>query len=351
MASKTETRDAALHTSTATFSDLGPAFTKAQTTLFPERSTSSYTPASSHVRDIAWSPYADCIAVADHKSLRVWKLDNISTRISTELKAQNPKISGPRSLSITNTLKCAFNPTKQSELASIGSDGMLRVWDVRARAHEQLVGTIDMGGSGLTMAWQPVDNNDIVVGRKDDTLVAVDRRTMSIKHKLQHPCRVDGVSFTNSGEAVLLALGNGRIAIARYPSFEEIDSWRAHASAAHVVQHSPRGTHIATGASDALVVVWDTQDFIAQRTFQDISPGPVRSVSWSYDGEYVVAGGDAPGENGLAVVQAETGETAATLKVPGPTPVVQFHPFRYILAYGGGDSSGMRVVGLGSQVL
>lgn len=57
----------------------------------------------------------------------------------------------------------AWNPAKEAELASVGSDGVARFWDVRNRG--MCVGEVKIGGEGFSMSWRP-DGEELVIGRK-----------------------------------------------------------------------------------------------------------------------------------------------------------------------------------------
>jgi THO complex subunit 3 len=72
------------------------------------------------------------------------------------------------------------------------------------------------------------------------------------------------------------------------------------------------------------------------------SSGGVRSLSWSFDGRFLVgaseevaAGGGAGGRSeGVEIYHAETGEVVYTIATgTSSVPAVEWHPHRYWLAY------------------
>lgn len=69
----------------------------------------------------------------------------------------------------------------------------------------------------------------------------------------------------------------------------------------------------------------------------------MRSVSFSFDGSYVVGGTD-EGSAGLEIAHTESGEAVWRIEERSPTPCVQWHPSRYALAYSV-DSVGLKIVG------
>ena len=89
------------------------------------------------------------------RSLRIWNTEKPSVKFSTELKGHGGTIE-----------RVAFNKTKEAELASVSSDGTLKLWDVRQR---QCTGTVLLGGEGLTVVWS-ADGETLVAGRRVSTV-------------------------------------------------------------------------------------------------------------------------------------------------------------------------------------
>jgi THO complex subunit 3 len=108
----------------------------------------------------------------------------------------------------------------------------------------------------------------------------------------------------------------------------------------------PTARFLATGGSDSIIALWDTADWICQRTLIDMV-GPVRSISFSWDGSYVVGGSDEG--NGLEIAHTETGEYVHSVKTTSPCPIVAWHPSRYCLAYA--DQGGLKIVGVDAESL
>jgi THO complex subunit 3 len=69
--------------------------------------------------------------------------------------------------------------------------------------------------------------------------------------------------------------------------------------------------------------------------------GPVRSISFSFDGSYIVGGSDEGA--GLDIAHVETGEIVHSLKTAGPCPIVAWHPNRYWVAYS--DLGSLKIFG------
>lgn len=109
---------------------------------------------------------------------------------------------------------------------------------------------------------------------------------------------------------------------------------------------SPTGQHLAVGASDALITLWDTTDFICIRSLAAMT-GPVKSLSFSFDGCYIVGGSDEG--NVLEVASVETGEYVHKFETgslsAGGNLCVAWAPRSYMLAYSGESPQALRIVG------
>lgn len=87
---------------------------------------------------------------------------------------------------------------------------------------------------------------------------------------------------------------DGKIRLLSYPSFEpamrlpyasqdgEADEFalKGHTASCLTADLSPTGRYLATGGADSTMALFDTQDWICQRTVTRM-PGPVRSISTS----------------------------------------------------------------------
>lgn len=171
-----------------------------------------------------------------------------------------------------------------------------------------------------------------------------------------------------------MTTAEGRIRILSYPDLEPVmrlsyDSERefaltGHTSSCLTAELQPTGRYLATGGSDSIIALWDTQEWICQRTITTMV-GAVRSISthratrlplfpltttpllthiagWTFDGSYIVGGSDEG--TGLDVTHAETGDKIHTFKTAGACPVVAWAPTRYWLAYS--DAGALRIVGV-----
>ncbi|CAF9935506.1 MAG: hypothetical protein HETSPECPRED_009811 [Heterodermia speciosa] len=275
--------------------------------LFATLKTQTYydsTSRGSHaIRTIAWSPTGHLIATGStDRTLRIWNPDKPTSKNSTELRGHNGAIE-----------RVCWNPTKEAELAS------------------------------------------------DDTLIPISisfpDSTPTALPSLPQTVQTNQLAFPHSPPSsqpttLLLTTGNGTVDIADWPpaptstsngagKLNIIHSMHAHTSAALSLELSPTGRYLAIGGSDALISLWDTTEWVCRRTLTGMGGG-VRSVSFSWDGSFVVGGSDEG--LGIEIAHVETGEYIHTVPTTTPAPCVAWHPQRYWLAYSG-DAQGLKIVG------
>lgn len=129
------------------------------------------------------------------------------------------------------------------------------------------------------------------------------------------------MAFCWSGDKVFLPTSEGRIRILSYPDFEPVlhvnhavpegesteFTLKGHTASCLTAELSPTGKYLATGGADSIIALFDTKDWICQRTVTRMV-GPVKSISTSpslltgvvsllttstgftFDGSYVVGG-------------------------------------------------------------
>ncbi|OAA53759.1 WD repeat-containing protein [Niveomyces insectorum RCEF 264] len=296
------------------------------------------------VRSISWNPLSTLVATgSSDRSVRVWNPDKPNVRFSTELKGHTAPIE-----------RVAFNPVKDAELCSVSADGVAKFWDVRTMACTNEVK--DLGGA-VTLAWAP-DGDALVLGNRDNNLFVLSPTQPTPVAVKKQPTRTNDLAFCWSGKKVFTAAGDGRTRILSFPDLEPVFrvnyavrdgesaefSLKGHTAECLTVAMSPTGRTLATGGSDAIIALWDTSKWTCQRTITSMA-GPVRSLSFSWDGNFVVAGSTEG--TGLKVTQTESGEHVHTFKTAQPVPVVAWAPTRYFLAYA--ELGSLRIVGVDTE--
>lgn len=179
--------------------------------------------------------------------------------------------------------------------------------------------------------------------QQDNVLVPIDRTALKPLGEYRQPVQTNQCVFDWSGSHLYLTNGDGFIKALKYPTFDAALTLNAHTSSCYAVTMSPSGEYLAAGGGDALVSLWDTQEWICVRTL-DLTFSPVKSVDFSFDGSYITAGAEDRDEKKLHIAHVETGEIVHTVELNQPAAHVAWHPFRYALAYSA-DSQGLKIVG------
>lgn len=220
--------------------------------------------------------------------MRVWNPEKSEIRYSTELKGHAASVSS-----------VVWDPRHSDILSSCSADYSVRFWDYRIK---NCLANINTGGENVAHAWSP-DGTTLAVASKDEHVHFIDIKTwkLTAKHKL--PDQVHAIEFSHAGDCLLMATASGKVLIYEFPSLNGIYSVEAHASAALCLALDPRGVHLAVGGSDAVVGLWDTQEWICVRTLRGME-SPVKTVDFSFDGAYIIAGSDEIGSHDLEIVSA-----------------------------------------------
>lgn len=171
---------------------------------------------------------------------------------------------------------------------------------------------------------------------QDDTLVQITTNptpTAGEKHPQSIQTNQMHFNWSTPPTHLFLTRSDGSVSINAYPSMKTLHTLHAHTSSCLSIALSPNARYLAIGASDALISLWDTTDWVCQRTV-DSSVGTIRDVSFSFDGSYLIGADDEA--DTLDVVHVESGDSMGKIKdlLQGATAVA-WHPNRYWIAWAG----------------
>ncbi|KAL2154081.1 hypothetical protein VTH82DRAFT_2757 [Thermothelomyces myriococcoides] len=230
------------------------------------------------LRLIAWNPLSTWVAtVTSEKTIRVWNPEKKEHRYSTELRGH-----------VAGIEKIAFNPAKEAELCSISNDGAVKLWDVRAKA---CVNEIKAPSGAHSLAWAP-DGSSLLVGSKDGVLCQISPAKSAVASTRNLGVDTNQMSFCWSGKKVFIPTADGTIRILSYPELEPVlhasysskdggpaeFMLKGHTASCLTTELSPTGKYLATGGADSIIALFDTRDWICQRTISRMV-GPVKCLS------------------------------------------------------------------------
>lgn len=105
----------------------------------------------------------------------------------------------------------------------------------------------------------------------------------------QQPTQTNQIAFCHSGEKIFVSTSEGRVRILSYPKFEPVlhlehggepkeFTLKGHTSSCLATELQPMGRWLATGGADSIIALWDTRDWVCERTITRMV-GPVRCIS------------------------------------------------------------------------
>ncbi|EFN50708.1 hypothetical protein CHLNCDRAFT_142586 [Chlorella variabilis] len=230
-----------------------------------------------------------------------------------------------------------WHPTHPDKLASIaGQEKSVRFWDTRSSKN---TATVSTPGSNLYMAWSP-DSHHVAVGNREDVVSIVDTRKMKVAHKYPYKFQVNEMAYTRDGKQLLMCTGQGDVEILSFPDMRKQRALKGHTAPVMSVALDRQQRFIATGGTDAVACLWDTQDYICQRTYIAMDY-PIRCLSFSHDSRYLSIAGE---QAVLDVENVESGQSLGRLVLNAHPEDVAWNPRHHMLAYVGAygrDSTGM----------
>ncbi|CDZ97142.1 WD40 repeat protein [Phaffia rhodozyma] len=108
------------------------------------------------------------------------------------------------------------------------------------------------------------------------------------------------IGFSSSGQDFLLCSRGGKVYVRSWASLLSSESesakaptyeWKAQTGSCDSIGIEKTGRYLATAGVDAIVNLWDADDYVGLKSFGDVQ-GEVRQLSFSQDGEMLAAGGE-----------------------------------------------------------
>ncbi|KAF8565507.1 hypothetical protein P879_01122 [Paragonimus westermani] len=243
-----------------------------------------------------------------------------------------------------------WHPSDNEVLATVGADGAVRLWDCRSKKDPV---TAQLKGENINLSWSS-DGRCIAVGSKTDLVTWLDVRAGLKTIQLeQFNFEINEFAWKPNSDVFLLTTGLGSILVysGKPGNMQRETSLQAHPVNAMCLQFTPSGRYFAVGSADALVSIWDANEFVCLRTLTRLE-WPVRALGFSHDGKVIAAASE---DHFIDIGHVETGEQVFQVGTHSlATFVLAWHPKQYLLAYSSEakyerDQGAIRLFGLPSD--
>ncbi|OMH80726.1 THO complex subunit 3 [Zancudomyces culisetae] len=144
---------------------------------------------------------------------------------------------------------------------------------------------------------------------------------------------------------LFVATGKGAIQELSVPEFDLKTELVAHTSNCYSLDIDSSGKYLASGASDALALLWCLQTNICVKAFDELEY-PIRSLGFSFDGRFLATSSEDKLVN-IHEIDHLAFSCVEQIKVKSAMNAISWHSTKYVLAFAGDepfDKSGSEYV-------
>lgn len=230
------------------------------------------------------------------------------------------------------------HPTNPNIIAAVSWDGKVKLVDLihGVKEHDLKKNLGEKFEKLLFCTWN--SNNQIAIMTRADIVHVIDPSTGELVSTIQPGVDIYSVLFDLSGRLWVATGGTPGKIFVYDTNGVIVKELVAHS---HSVMSLARvGEGIVSGGADALVCLWDTQNYACIRTFPD-SLSPVTTLACGIDGTLVAwgSGGSKDGEPVLSIAGIQTGQHYASIPVHSAVTRVKWNPAGTALAYSMQDAN------------
>eukprot|EP01017_Pseudomicrothorax_dubius_P021452 TRINITY_DN23115_c0_g1_i2.p1 TRINITY_DN23115_c0_g1~~TRINITY_DN23115_c0_g1_i2.p1 ORF type:complete len:320 (+),score=66.52 TRINITY_DN23115_c0_g1_i2:31-990(+) len=286
-----------------------------------------YTAHKKKVYSVGWNSLGNNLASASADGIIwLWNFDNLLKK-DCEIKAHTEMVQ-----------QILWHPDNPSILASTSDDKSIKIWDIRTAQKE--VKAEKTKSANMNIAWAP-QGSTIAVGNKENEISFYDFRELRLLKSKKFTVEVNEMAWDTTGSLFFVTTGSemstGPIQVfdGMLNNTKELEVLECHRGKCMCIAVDPSGKYFATGASDALVALWDVYELITLRTFTKCE-GIIFQLSFTFDGQYLATASE---DHEVAIYDVATGDVVQAVNVESGQLSVKWHPKRYVAAFAGDDKS------------
>ena len=241
-----------------------------------------------------------------------------------------------------------FDPSRADQLASASLDGTVRIWDTTTG---RCTSTVSCPGDNITLAWSRCGST-LAVGNKDNAITLIDARSFTPLATVVYAYEINELEWSapqqpNQPLYLLASTSKAQVEVIdataciarakaaggkqRMNSLPPVVALDNHAAPVYALATSADGQLIASGSTDAVVVVRDTHDLAPLCTLLRFDT-PIRSVSFGHAGRLLAVGTEG-GELEIALVDCHNSTRLWHATLQSEVVSVAFNPVHPLLAY------------------
>jgi WD40 repeat protein len=218
-----------------------------------------------------------------------------------------------------------------SILASGAKDGTIRLWNLEQKKESLVIKAHELDPGVKSIAFSPKGDR-IVSGGHDDAVRVWDAASGGRIKEFETASHVNAVAWSGDGRHVAAGCADGSMAVWAVDEGWKEKPFRGHDDAINGLAFGPDGTILISGGADGRVIVWRLSDGSQADEFKESSP--VRSVSVSRDGRFLVTG---CGDGEARVRSLDNPRSVKLIKVQEYWVVCLAQGWQSVFAAGGSD--------------
>ncbi len=197
----------------------------------------------------------------------------------------------------------AFHPEGKL-LATAGSDGTVRLWDVGSPAPRA---TINASEKPLNAVAFSVDGKLLAAGGEDHGVRIFETQSRKQKRKIEGlPAAVLSLAFSPHASILATSGRDQVVRTFRVSTGEARAVWSGHGARVRAIAFAPDGETLASASSDGTIRIWDVRT--GRQVVRLERPPEARALAYSKDGSLLISAGEKP-----ALLAVEVGDKSNLL--------------------------------------